>query len=54
MPTELDELNRKIMQLEIEEAALKKEDDRLSKERLQKLQEELAEEMCIRDSCMVM
>ena len=44
MPTELDELNRKIMQLEIEEAALKKEDDRLSKERLQKLQEELAEE----------
>ena len=28
MPTELDELNRKIMQLEIEEAALKKEDDR--------------------------
>ena len=30
MPTELDELRRKIMQLEIEEAALKKEDDRLS------------------------
>ena len=37
MPTELDALNRKIMQLEIEEAALKKEDDRLSKERLAKL-----------------
>ena len=31
MPTELDELNRKIMQMEIEETALKKEDDRLSK-----------------------
>ena len=44
MPTELDALNRKIMQLEIEEAALKKEDDRLSKERLAKLQQELAEE----------
>ena len=42
--TELDELQRKIMQLEIEEAALKKEDDRLSKERLAKLQQELAEE----------
>ena len=43
MPTELDELQRKIMQLEIEEAALKKEDDRLSKERLESLQKELAE-----------
>ena len=43
MPTELDELQRRIMQLEIEEAALKKEDDRLSKERLENLQEELAE-----------
>ncbi len=31
MPAELDELSRKIMQMEIEEAALKKEDDRLSK-----------------------
>ena len=38
MPAEMDELNRKIMQMEIEEAALKKEDDRLSKERLEELQ----------------
>ena len=43
MPTELDELSRKVMQLEIEEAALKKEDDRLSVERLANLQKELAE-----------
>ncbi len=43
MPTELDEKNRKIMQLEIEEAALKKETDNLSKERLEDLQKELAE-----------
>ena len=43
MPAEMDELNRKIMQMEIEEAALKKEDDRLSKERLEELQKELAE-----------
>ena len=43
MPTELDELQRKIMQMEIEEAALKKEDDRLSRERLEDLQKELAE-----------
>lgn len=43
MPTELDELSRKVMQLEIEEAALKKEDDRLSIERLGNLQKELAE-----------
>ena len=35
MPTELDELQRKIMQMEIEEAALKKETDRPSKERLE-------------------
>ena len=35
MPAEMDELNRKIMQMEIEETALKKEDDRLSKERLE-------------------
>ena len=39
----MDELNRKIMQMEIEETALKKEDDRLSKERLEHLQQELAE-----------
>lgn len=44
MPTELDELRRKIMQLEIEEAALKKETDRLSQERLEHLQRELAEQ----------
>ncbi len=43
MPTELDEVSRRIMQLEIEEAALKKEKDRASKERLEHLQRELAE-----------
>lgn len=43
MPTELDDVKRRIMQMEIEEAALKKEDDRLSKERLGNLQRELAE-----------
>ena len=43
MPTELDEQRRKIMQLEIEESAMKKETDNLSKERLADLQKELAE-----------
>ena len=43
MPASLDELNRKIMQLEIEETALKKEDDQLSKNRLTDLQKELSE-----------
>jgi ATP-dependent Clp protease ATP-binding subunit ClpB len=43
MPAELDELRRKRMQLEIEEAALKKETDKLSAERLGALQKELAE-----------
>ena len=43
MPTELDELRRKIMQMEIEEAALKKETDRASGERLEALQKDLAE-----------
>ena len=43
MPTELDEQRRKIMQLEIEESALKKETDNLSRERLEDLQKELAE-----------
>ena len=43
MPAELDEKRRKIMQLEIEEAALKKETDNLSKERLDALQKELSE-----------
>ena len=43
MPSELDEQRRMIMQLEIEESALKKETDNLSKERLETLQKELAE-----------
>ncbi|NNV04797.1 type VI secretion system ATPase TssH, partial [Brevibacillus sp. MCWH] len=42
MPTELDEVMRKMMQLEIEEAALKKEQDEASKQRLQALSQELA------------
>jgi ATP-dependent Clp protease ATP-binding subunit ClpB len=43
MPTELDEITRRILQLEIEEQALKKEKDRGSIERLEKIQKELAE-----------
>ena len=43
LPAELDEVQRKIMQMEIEEAALKKETDHMSKERLANLQKELAE-----------
>ena len=43
MPTELDVISRKIIQCEIEEAALKKEDDELSKARLADIQKELAE-----------
>ena len=43
MPTELDVVRRKIIQMEIEEAALKNEDDELSKARLAELQKELAE-----------
>ncbi len=43
MPAEMDEVNRKIIQLEIEEAALKKETDKLSTERLQTIKKELAE-----------
>ena len=43
MPAELDDLRRKIMQHEIEEAALKKETDTLSAQRLASLQKELAE-----------
>lgn len=42
MPAELDEISRKIMQLEIESAALKKEDDKLSKDRYDNIQKELA------------
>ena len=44
MPTELDVVSRKIIQMEIEEAALKKEEDPRSKARLAELQKELAEE----------
>ena len=44
MPTELDEIRRRIMQMEIEELALKKETDQLSRDRLAKLQENLAKE----------
>ena len=47
MPTELDVISRKIIQCEIEEAALKKEDDQLSQTRLADIQKELAE---LRDS----
>lgn len=43
MPTELDQVTRRLMQLEIEEAALKKEDDDASKKRLEILQKELSE-----------
>ncbi|MBR2742420.1 MAG: ATP-dependent chaperone ClpB [Clostridia bacterium] len=43
MPTELDVIQRKIIQHEIEEAALKKEDDRISKEHLAEIQKELSE-----------
>lgn len=43
LPTELDEMRRKIMQMEIEEAALKKETDKLSQDRLAALQKDLAE-----------
>ena len=44
MPTEMDDINRHIMQLEIEEAALKKDDDELTKARLAEVQKELAEQ----------
>jgi ATP-dependent Clp protease ATP-binding subunit ClpB len=44
MPTELDEVTRRVMQLEIEEAALKKEKDQASKERLEILRKELADQ----------
>src|SRR5205807_4388797 len=43
MPVEIDEVERRIKQLEIERAALKKETDQISKERLSKLEQELAE-----------
>ena len=44
MPAELDDLRRRIMQQEIEEMALKKEDDQLSRDRLEELKKELADE----------
>ena len=44
LPTELDDIRRHIMQLEIEEAALKKEEDNLSKAHLAEVQKELAEQ----------
>ncbi|MBS1403028.1 MAG: ATP-dependent chaperone ClpB [Oscillospiraceae bacterium] len=44
MPSELDDIRRRIMQMEIEEMALKKEDDQLSRDRLEKLTRELAEQ----------
>ncbi len=43
MPQELDEIRRRIMQLEIEETALKKEDDKLSQEQLERVKKELSE-----------
>jgi ATP-dependent Clp protease ATP-binding subunit ClpB len=43
MPTEIDEIDRKIMQLEIERQALKRESDKASKERLNRVQREIAE-----------
>jgi ATP-dependent Clp protease ATP-binding subunit ClpB len=43
MPAELDEVTRRVMQLEIEEAALKKERDKASQERLENLRKELAD-----------
>ncbi|HVS02685.1 MAG TPA: ATP-dependent chaperone ClpB [Thermoanaerobaculia bacterium] len=43
MPAELDEITRRVMQLEIEEAALKKEKDKASRERLEELRKELAD-----------
>ena len=44
MPAELDDLRRRIMQQEIEEMALKKEDDQLSRDRLEELKKDLADE----------
>ena len=51
MPSEIDEISRKIMRLEIEQTALKKETDTLSKERLEDLTHELDE---LRDQMKVM
>ena len=51
MPAELDEVQRRIMQLEIEREALRKEKDKASKERLQKLEKELADLKEEKTSC---
>ena len=53
MPAELDEVTRRVMQLEIEEAALKKEKDKASKERLEALRKELADIKADTDSMKV-
>ena len=53
MPAELDEVTRRVMQLEIEEAALKKEKDKASKERLETLRKELADMKADTDSMKV-
>jgi len=53
MPAELDEVTRRVMQLEIEEAALKKEKDKASKERLEPLRQELADLKADTDSMKV-
>ncbi len=50
MPTELDEVSRRVMQLEIEREALKKETDRASKDRLSKLEKELGDQKAEADS----
>ncbi|MCX7665482.1 MAG: ATP-dependent chaperone ClpB [Gemmataceae bacterium] len=50
MPTELDEVSRRVMQLEIEREALKKETDAASKDRLAKLEKELANEKAQADA----
>jgi len=50
MPTELDEVTRRVMQLEIEEAALKKETDRASQDRLTSLRKELADQRAKADA----
>lgn len=47
MPSELDAMRRRIMQLEIEEAALKKENDKLSADHLERIQKELSEERSV-------
>ena len=50
MPAELDEVTRRVMQLEIEEAALKKEKDTASQERLKTLRKELADQRATADA----